>query len=155
MLQRSGEELGGLGDGPGNRENDNILAIRMQSMHSRRNGNSMSENDPREAAKQQLVRSRSALGNLTNGQQQQQQHQTSNTSEVESEPPTKVMRVEKVEPIDTMNRLETDPNYEPPCAAERLFETIDNSTNYIRIHNFVYSSFSFFILKTSTTTIIK
>jgi len=121
MIHRGGGGLGGLGDGPIDRENDTLLAIRGRTTLSRSGSNLTDENGPREAAKQ-LLRPRSALGNLTNGQHQ------SSASESVSEPPAKVQHVEKVEPIETMNRLPTDPDFEPPSAAERLFEAIDSGS---------------------------
>lgn len=121
-----GRELSGLGDGPADRENDAFIAV--ASRGALRQGLHGGEADgPREALKQ-VARPRSVLGNITNSQTAptlKPSTQQEQTNTLATQPPAKLPRVEPVPDIDTMNRLPTDPDYEPPCAAEKLFAAID------------------------------
>lgn len=113
--------MSGLGDGPADRENDAFIAV--ASRGALRQGAHGGEADgPRDALKQ-VARPRSVLGNITNSQNAPTQQEQTNT--LSTQPPAKQPRVEPVPDIDTMNRLPTDPDFEPPCAAEKLFAAID------------------------------
>ena len=117
MFHRGGGGLRGLGDGPVGRENAAPSMLRSVNGLQRRLGSDLDENGPREAVKQGL-RPRSALGNISSAQSQHTM----------AEPPLKVARIEKPEEVETMSRVATDPDFEPPCAAERLFEVIDSGS---------------------------
>lgn len=118
--------MSGLGDGPADRENDAFIAVASRGA-LRQDLRSGEADGPREALKQ-VARPRSVLGNITNSQaaptltHSTQQEQTNVPA---TQPPAKLQRVEPVPDIDTMSRLPTDPDYEPPCAAEKLFAAID------------------------------
>ena len=117
MFHRGGGGLRGLGDGPVGRENAAPTMMRSVNGLQRRMGSDLGENGPREAVKQGL-RPRTALGNISTAQGQ---HTT-------AEPPLKVARVEKPDEVETMSRVATNPDFEPPCAAERQFEAIDSGS---------------------------
>ena len=121
-----GREMNGLGDGPVDRENDAFVAMASRGALTQGLRGSEAEG-PREALKQ-VARQRSVLGNITNSQAAPvlthlTQKEQANT--VAAPPPAKVARVEPVPDIDTMSRLPTDLDFEPPCTAEKLFAAID------------------------------